>query len=90
MTTTHSTRGQIAAAGEQLYQRDLREKLERDHHGKVAVINVDTGEYELGATHLDASQRAAARWPNARLYAVRIGAETMGHIGGRFRQADAP
>jgi hypothetical protein len=78
-------RGQIAMRGERIYQDQLRRVLEPAHTGEIAVINVETGEYEVGKDHLTVSTRAAARWPGGLLYAVRVGAETLGHIGARFQ-----
>jgi hypothetical protein len=45
------------------------------------VINVETGDYELGDDHLAVSDRAAARHPGGPLFAVRVGYPTLGWIG---------
>ena len=85
MKATLPPRGQIAARGERLYEEKLRDKLETAHKGKIAVINIETGEYELDSDHLTAVKRARARWPNGLFFAVRVGFSTLGHIGARFR-----
>ena len=51
------------------------------------VINIDTGEFEIDADHLTASNRAAAKHPGAPLYAMRIGSPTLGRLGSRSRVA---
>ncbi len=78
-----STPGDIAERGARLYDERLRRILEPEHNGKFVVIDVQTGEYELDEDHLAASDRAAAKHPGAALYAVRVGAGTLGRIGGR-------
>ena len=73
-----------AERGATLYDQKLRGLLEPAHNGKYVVIDVDTGEYELDADHLAASDRAAAKHPGAALYATRVGAGSLGRIGGRL------
>jgi len=85
MKTVLPPRGQIAARGERVYQEKLRHLLEPAHNGRIAVVNIDTGEYELDRDHLAAVKRARARWPEGLFYAVRVGFPTLGHIGARFR-----
>jgi len=74
--TTSST----AQAGSRIYQ-SLREQLEPAHNGKYIVIDVDSGDYEMDADHMTASNRAAAKRPGARLYATRVGSTAIGRIG---------
>ena len=85
MKTALPPRGQIAARGEKIYQEKLRQVLEPAHIGKIAMINVDPGEYVLDADHLTALNRARARWPDAVFFGVRVGYPAIGHIGARFR-----
>jgi hypothetical protein len=77
-------RGQIAALGSKIYEEKLRPILEPAHNGKIALINIETGECELDADHLSAIKRARARWPEGLFFAVRIGASAMAHIGARI------
>ena len=55
--------------------------VEAGNAGKVLVINVETGEYELDTDHLAASDQAAAKYPGAPLYAMRIGSSPLGRLG---------
>ena len=41
--------GTIAARGEQIYQQQLREKVESEHNGKFLSIDIETGAYEINA-----------------------------------------
>ncbi len=76
---------QIAERGAKVYAEKLRPLLEPQYNGKFVVIDIETGEYEVGADHLAASDRAAAKCPGAPLYATRIGSRSLGRIGGLKR-----
>ena len=73
--------GKISEMGEILYAQRLRDLLEPAENGKYIVIDVEIGEYEVDADHLAASDRAAAKHPDALLYTKRIGLRTIGRIG---------
>lgn len=79
-----STRAEeIVARGKVLYEQRLRQQLEPDNRGKILVINIDTGDYEMDSDRLVASDRAVKRFPGAPLYAMKIGFPTLGRIGFR-------
>ncbi|HVT79672.1 MAG TPA: hypothetical protein VHM90_03365 [Phycisphaerae bacterium] len=85
MKTTVPMLSDVAVRGERIYQEKLRSLLEPAHKGKIAVINIETGEYELDSEHIVAIKRARARWPEGVFFSVRVGFETIAHIGSRFR-----
>lgn len=68
--------------GTRIYEERLRFVLEPRHNGEYVVIDVDTGDYELDADHLAASDRAAAKRPGAQLYATRVGFGSLVRVGG--------
>ena len=74
---------EIVRRGKTLYEQQLRPQVEAGNTGKVLVINVETGDYEMDTDHLTASDRAAARYPGAPLYAMRIGSPALGRLGAR-------
>lgn len=76
---------EIARRWQALYESRIRPDVERDHFGKFLVLDIDSGEYEIDADHLAASDRAAAKHPDAPLYAIRIGYRAAGRIGARSR-----
>ena len=49
----------IVQRGKALYEQQIRGEVEADNLGKVLVINVETGEYEIDANHLTASTHVA-------------------------------
>ena len=50
--------------------------------GKQIVIDIETGEYEIDVSGLDASLRMLAKKPDAALYGARIGYDAVYAIGG--------
>lgn len=76
---------EIARRAKEIYERDLRAKLEPGNKGKILVIDIETGEYEMDNDHLAASERALAKRPNAVLFGMRIGYPTLGRVGGGRR-----
>jgi hypothetical protein len=81
MVQPHLTSEEVVRRGKELYEQQIRAKVEAGNKGKFLIINVETGEYEMDDDRLAASDRAAARFPGAALYAMRIGFPTMGRIG---------
>ena len=71
---------EIVRRGKTLYEQQLRPQVESGNAGKVLVINIETGYYEIDTDHLTASDRAAAKYPGAPLYAIRIGSSSVGGL----------
>jgi hypothetical protein len=75
---------EIEKRGEEWYERSIRSKVEAKNRGKICVIDVETGEYEIDDTMLAASRRALAKRPDAPLWALRIGYDTAYSFGGGY------
>ena len=76
------TTQEIVTRGRELYERQIRSQVENGNIGKILVVDIETGEYEIDDDHLRATQRALSKHPNAALYSVRIGYPTLAKIGG--------
>lgn len=72
---------EIARRGQALYDERVRPQIEADHRGKVVVIDIETGDYEVDDDHMEAAERALAKRPEAALYAVRVGSRALTRIG---------
>ncbi len=83
MLGSNYTRDEIARRGKDLYEREIRSRVEKDHFGEVVVIDVETGDYEIDPDHLTAAKRARAKHPDAALFALRVGFPALARIGGR-------
>ena len=74
---------EIVRKGEELYDREIREKVEQGNHGRFVVIDITSGDYEVADEDLAASQRVLERHPQGLLYGIRIGYPTALRIGFR-------
>jgi hypothetical protein len=74
---------EIASRGERIYQK-RRSQLERESFGKILVIDIETGHYELDTDHHTAVQRARTSHPNALLFGLRIGSPVLSKRGGTW------
>ena len=81
------TNEEIARRGEEIYAERLRESLEKEHFGQVVIINIETGEYEIGRDSLAANHRALAKDPGAALYGVRVGSCCIYEFGSVMSRA---
>jgi hypothetical protein len=83
MSHSHHSPEEIAARGKEIYEKQLRDKLEPQNVGKFLVIDVDTGEYEMDADNLAASLRAYNKKPEGTRFGMRIGFRSSGTLGGK-------
>lgn len=86
MNTQQLTPQEIAARGQALYDTAIRPLVEAGNKGKFLILDVDSGEYEIDAEDLVASDRLLARCPDAILYGVRVGYSAAYSLGGRMRE----
>jgi len=73
----------IDRRGREWYENHLRPIVETEENiGKPIVIDVETGEYDIDESGLDASLRMLKNKPDAALYGLRIGYDAVYAIGG--------
>lgn len=70
----------IARRGHELYDSRIRPQVEAGNKGKLLVINLDTGEYEMDADDFSALENAKGRFPDAPLFTMRIGYPAAYHL----------
>jgi hypothetical protein len=58
---------------EAIYRKNLKPKLERKHKGRIVAIDIDSGDYFLGRTVLEATEKGRKKHPGRLFYAIRIG-----------------
>jgi hypothetical protein len=76
---------EFAQRGDEIYERDVRPRIEAGDEGKFVVIDIDTGAYELDKDELAASDRLVARNSGAQLWVMRVGSRydcRFGHCSG--------
>lgn len=90
MASGQLTPHEIVQRGEAVYHQKLRAEVDTEsNRGKYLVVDVDTGEYEIGDEHYATLKRALAKRPEAVLYGLRIGYRATGRIGGRLTPASS-
>lgn len=74
---------EIARRGEELYENDLRARVETEENiGKIISIDIETGDYEIADDALVTGRRLQAKYPDAAIYGKRIGYNAVFAIGG--------
>ena len=91
------TRGleETVRMGREIYERDIRHKVEKDHVGEVCAIDVDSGCWAVGGEEifpdkLDAVGLLRKKRPEAvNIYSERVGYKAMYSFGaGSLRRTD--
>ena len=74
---------EVVRRGEEIYAQQLRDTVETEENiGKIIVIDIETGEYEIDDDGLAANQRALTKHPGASLCGLRIGYDVVEGFGG--------
>jgi hypothetical protein len=64
---------EFAQRGDEIYDRKLAPRLEPAENGKFVAIDIETGEFEVDADEMAATDRLYARVPTAQIWFRRIG-----------------
>lgn len=81
MTHGEYTTEEIVRRGREIYEREIRRKVEREFDGAFLVVDITTGAYSLGETDDDAFDRAEAKNPDGLFYLMRVGRPAAHRIG---------
>lgn len=80
---------EIARRGEALYQQSIRAKVEmRENIGKILSIDIETGDYEIGADPVLTGRRLQAKHPDAAIWTERIGYNAVYALGGTLTRTE--
>ena len=71
-----------AAIGRAIYNDKIRDTLGPECLGKIVVIDVHSGDYEIGNRDIDVTNRLLKRRPDAYTWAERVGSRAPYRIGG--------
>jgi hypothetical protein len=82
------SREAVAAQGEHWYKTKIRAEVQTEENiGKMIMIDVETGDYELDdEKSFKASRLLKERNPGARLYGLRIGYNVACSVGGSIER----
>lgn len=81
MSSRGYTKEEIVRLGREIYEREIREKVEPEHDGEFVVVDVESGYYEVSKSDVEASDRILRRNPDALLYFLRVGHPAAYRIG---------
>jgi hypothetical protein len=79
------SKAEFARRGKELYEQQIRSKVEAGNQGKFVAIDIETGAYEVDADDYSATERLYHRFPDAQIWLVRVGQPTAYRIGERAR-----
>ena len=78
------TTEEIDALGKAIYRDHIKELVKDTHKGKLVIIDVKSGDYEIDEDDITAVLRLRERQPDAITYAVRVGYRAVYSFGGGF------
>lgn len=64
---------ETARLGQEAFEQHVRPRLTPADEGRFVVIDVETGEYDIGTDSYTVSKRMRERLPAARLWLMRVG-----------------
>jgi len=86
---TRRTADETARLGDEIYERDIRQNVEADHHGAVVAIDVDSGTWAVGDNVIVARDSLRAQRPDAvDVWLLRVGHRALHHFGGHPLRSD--
>ena len=82
-------RDEVARIGDEAYERKVVPNLGPEDEGKFALIDVQTGDYEIDQDEIAASDRLLARHPDAQVWTRQVGSRYARRFGPRFKTTAA-
>jgi hypothetical protein len=72
---------EFARRGNEIYESQVRLQVKQGNHGKIVVIDIETGAFELADNTIAASDQLLERYPDAQIWRVRIGHKGVHRFG---------
>jgi hypothetical protein len=72
---------EFARRGHEIYEAQVRAQVEKDHHGQIVVIDIETGAFEVADESLIAAKQLLKRYPDAQIFGIRIGHRAVHRFG---------
>ncbi|UKO96197.1 hypothetical protein [Nostoc sp. UHCC 0870] len=88
MTVRHPrySKEEFAQRGDYLYETQIKPQVEAGNDGKIVVIDLETGDFEVDKSEIAACDRLEARHPDAQIWMIRIGSRHVRRFGGRIKR----
>lgn len=88
-TSPRYSKEEFARRGDEIYEREVLPRLTSEDEGKYALIDIETGDYEIDRDELAASDRLFARRPDAQIWFRQVGSPYARLFGSRFKTTAA-
>jgi hypothetical protein len=76
-------REEVTRRANALYESRIRAMVETSENiGKMVIIDIETGDYAIGESDIQAVHTLKEKNPNARLFGIRIGYDVAVSLGG--------
>ena len=72
---------EFARRGDEIYESQVRSKVEAGNHGKIVAIDIETEAFELADDSLTAAKQLLTHNPDAQTFCIRIGYRTVHRFG---------
>ncbi|WP_088242509.1 hypothetical protein [Calothrix rhizosoleniae] len=82
----HYSKEEFARRGDEIYESQVRQQVEKGNNGKIVAIDIETGDFEVDKSEIAACDRLEARRPDAQIWIIRIGYRHVRRFGGRSRR----
>jgi hypothetical protein len=79
------SREEVARRGDEIYDCQVLPHLAPEDEGKLVLIDVETGDYEVDRDELAASDRLLARHPVAQVWMRQVGSRYARRFGPRHK-----
>ena len=67
------SKGEFARRGDEIYEREVLPRLTSEDEGKYALIDIESGDYEIDRDEIAASDRLFTRRPDAQVWFRQVG-----------------
>ena len=74
---------EFARRGNEIYDNQVRQRVEDGNYGKIVAIDIETGAFEVADDTIAATDRLYERVPDAQPWVIRIGHRTVYRFGSR-------
>ncbi len=74
---------EYARRGNEIYESQVRSKVEEGNHGRIVAIDIETGAFEVADDIVTASAQLLAKYADAQTWFIRIGHRAVYHFGAR-------
>jgi hypothetical protein len=74
-------KNELVRRGDAICEKDLRPQIKARGEGRFAAIDIETGEFGLGADERKACDKRRERLPDAQIWMVRVGSPYVHRIG---------